>query len=68
MLKIFPIRSDEHITHEESMIGTGADNADLYSVLLVPSCETVDDVDAVSCVQVVNSSLSVDSPDLLSQN
>lgn len=64
MLKIFTVRSDEHIPHEQSMVGTGADNSDFDLILLVPSCKSVDDVDTVSGIQVIDSSFSVDSPDL----
>lgn len=65
VLQVFSLRSDEHVAHEESMVGTSTDNPDSDAVLLVPSCEAVDDIDAVSCVQVINSSLSVDFPDLI---
>lgn len=65
MLEIFSIRSNEHISHEQSMIGTRADNADLDSVFLIPSCKTIDDVDSISRVQVVDSTFSVDSPYLI---
>lgn len=65
MLEILWIWADEHVAHEEGVVGAGADDADLDLVLLVPSCETIDDVDAISRVQVVDGSLAVDLPDLL---
>jgi hypothetical protein len=46
------------------MIGTGADNSDTDAVPLVPAGVAIDDIDAVSGVEVVNSSFSVDLPDL----
>lgn len=64
VLKIFAIRADKHVAHEKSVVGTSTDDSDLDLVLLVPSCVTVDDVDAVSCVEVINGTLSVNSPDL----
>lgn len=64
MLQLFPSRADKHIAHEEGVVGSGTDDPDLDTVLLVPSCETVDDVDAVSGVEVVDGALAVDSPDL----
>jgi hypothetical protein len=67
MLKILSIRSNKHISHEKRMVGTGADDSNSDSVLLVPSCESIDDVDSISCVQVINGSLAVDSPDLLQE-
>ena len=63
-LQLFSTRSDEHVAHEQRMVGTGADDADADSVAFVPSCVAVDDVDAVSGVEVVDCSLAVDSPDL----
>jgi hypothetical protein len=64
MLKILWIWADEHVAHEKGVVGAGANDADLDLVRLVPSCEAVDDVDAISCVEVINSSLAVDLPDL----
>ena len=64
MLKIFSIGSDEHISHKQSVVGTSTNNSDLDLVLLVPSCEAVDNVDSISCVQVINGTFTVDSPDL----
>jgi hypothetical protein len=65
MLKILWIWADEHVTHEKSVVGASADDADLDLVLLVPSCESVNDVDAIPGVQVVDGTLAVDSPNLL---
>jgi hypothetical protein len=57
-------RADQHVAHEESVVRAGAHNTDADPVALVPSCETVDDVDALASVEVVNSTLAVDAPDL----
>jgi len=46
------------------MVGTGADNSDSDAVLLVPAGETIDDIDTASCVEVIDSTFSVDLPDL----
>jgi hypothetical protein len=46
------------------MVGTGADDAYAYPVALVPAGEAINDVDAVPGVEVVNSTLTVDTPDL----
>jgi hypothetical protein len=64
VLKIFPFRADKHVAHEKSVVGTSADNSDLDPVFLVPSCKTVDDVNSVSCVEIINSTFTVDSPNL----
>ena len=64
VFEIFAFGSDEHVSHDESMVGTSTHDSDLDSVLLIPSCKAVDNVDAVSCVQVINGTFTVDSPDL----
>lgn len=64
MLELFPRRSDEHVAHEQSVIGARADDSDIDPVALVPSRVAVDDIDAVSGVQIVDSTFTVDLPDL----
>jgi hypothetical protein len=46
--------------HEEGMIGTGADDANLDAVFGVPSSESIKDVNMVSSVQVIDGTFSVD--------
>jgi hypothetical protein len=46
------------------MVGTSADNTDADAVSLIPAGETINDVDAVAGVEVVDSTLTVDPPDL----
>ena len=46
------------------MVSTGADDSDIDPISLVPAGIAIDNVDPVSCVQVVDSAFSVDSPDL----
>lgn len=57
--------ADKHVAHEQSMVSTGADDTDTDAVTLVPAGETIDNIDAVASVQVVNSALTVDTPDLI---
>lgn len=64
MLELLPVGSDKHVAHEQSMVGTCADNTDVDAVAFIPASITVDHVDAISCVEIVDCSLSVDSPDL----
>lgn len=47
------------------MVGARADNPHANPVALIPAGESIDDVDAIPGVEVVNSTLSVDSPDLI---
>lgn len=68
VLKLFPRRADQHVAHEESMVGTSADDADAYPVALIPAGETVDNVDAVAGVEVVDGTLTVDAPDLVAMS
>ena len=46
------------------MVGASADDPHADAVALIPSCKAVDDVDAVAGVEVVDGTLTVDSPDL----
>lgn len=64
MLKLLTRRADEHVSHEQGMVGTRADDTNADAVLLVPAGIAIDDVDAVTGVQVVDSSFAVDLPDL----
>ena len=50
------------------MVGTGADNANVDAVSLVPAGEAIDDVDSVAGVEVVNGTFTVDTPDLQREN
>ena len=65
MLEIFSFRSDEHVSHEKSVVGASTHNSNLDLILLVPSRKAVDDVDPVSCIKVIDGAFSIDSPDLL---
>ena len=47
------------------MVGTGADDTDAYPVTLVPAGKSIDNVDAVTGVEVVDSTFTVDAPDLV---
>jgi hypothetical protein len=67
VLEIFGIRADEHVAHEEGVVGSGANHPNLDAVLLVPSRKPVDHVDSVSGVEIINSTLTIDSPDLAQQ-
>lgn len=64
MFKLLSCRSDQHVAHEESMVGTSADNSDAYPVALVPAGKSINNIDAISGVQVIDSTLTVDTPDL----
>ena len=64
VLQLFAAGANEHVAHEERMVGTGADDSDADAVLLIPAGITVDDVDAIPGVEVVDSTFAVDLPDL----
>ncbi len=63
-LELFPRWADKHVAHEEGMVGSSTDNADIDSVLFVPSCIPVHNIDSLSCIEVVHRTLSVDFPNL----
>ena len=46
------------------MIGSGADDPNTDTVLLIPSGKAIDNIDAIPGVQVINGSFSIDLPDL----
>ena len=64
-LKLLGRGADKHVAHEQSVVGARADNTDADTVALIPAGVTIDDIDAVAGVEVVDSTLTVDTPDLL---
>jgi len=64
VLQLLARGADEHVAHEQGMVGTGADDTDADAVSLVPAGVAVDHVDAAAGVEVVDGALAVDSPDL----
>lgn len=46
------------------MVSSRAHNADVDAVALIPSCEAIDDIDAIAGVEVVDGTFTVDFPDL----
>jgi hypothetical protein len=47
------------------VVGAGAHDANVDSIALVPAGKTIDNVDTFSGIEVINSALSVDAPDLM---
>ncbi len=64
VLELLTGRADQHVAHEEGVVGARADDADLDAVLLVPAGIAIDDVDAVAGVEVIDGTFAVDFPDL----
>jgi hypothetical protein len=64
VLKLLSRRADKHVAHEQSVVCTSTDDSDSDSVALIPAGVTIDNVDAVSGVEVVDGTFSVDLPDL----
>jgi hypothetical protein len=46
------------------VVGASADNANADTVALIPASITINDIDAVTGVEVVDSTLTVNAPDL----
>lgn len=65
VFKVLSLRADQHVAHEQCVIRTCAHYSHPDAVLLVPTGEAINDIDAVSSVEEVNSSLAVDAPDLI---
>ena len=66
-LELLSRGADEHVAHEQSVVCTSTHDSDSDSVALIPAGVTIDNVDAVSGVEVVDGSFSVDLPDLYFQ-
>ena len=64
VLEFLTAWADQHVAHEESVVSTSADNANADAVALIPAGVTIDDIDAVAGVEVVDSTLTIDTPDL----
>jgi hypothetical protein len=65
-LKLLARRPDQHVAHEERVVGARADDPHADPVLFVPSRVAVHDVDAVPRVEVVDRAFAVDLPHLWS--
>lgn len=64
MLQLLPRGADEHVSHEQCMVGSGTDDAHMDSITFIPTCKAIDNIDPISGVEIVNRTLSVDAPDL----
>ena len=53
-------RPDEHVVHEQRVVGPRADHADLDAIVRVPAGEAVEAVEPLARVQVVDRALAVD--------
>jgi len=62
--ELLGLGADEHVPHEQGMVGTCAHDTDVDPVALVPSGKTIDDVDTIPCVQIVHGTFSVNAPNL----
>lgn len=57
--------SDQHVVHEQGVVGSRCDDSDLDSVLGIPTGETVKDVDVFTGIQVIDGSFTVDLESVL---
>lgn len=64
MLKLLWLGPYKHISHEESMVGTSANDADIDPVAFIPTSETIHDIDTTTSVQIIYGTFSVDPPNL----
>src|SRR5262249_11157362 len=54
-----PGRPDKHRVHEQRVIWTGADHANLHPVFRVPARETIETVEALAGIQIVKGALAI---------
>lgn len=48
MLKLFCTWPDEHVPHEEGVVGAATDNTDVDSVAFIPTSKPIYDIDAAA--------------------
>ena len=64
VVQFFPRWADEHVSHEQGMVGSGADNSNIDPIAFVPAGITVNHINTVSGVQIINCTFPVDFPHL----
>jgi len=64
MGQFLPRWSNEHVPHEQSMVGSSTDDAYADAVTLIPPSVAINNVDAISSIEIVDSTFSVDFPHL----
>mmetsp|Transcript_36643 Transcript_36643/g.66230 ORF Transcript_36643/g.66230 Transcript_36643/m.66230 type:complete len:201 (+) Transcript_36643:978-1580(+) len=57
--------ADEHVVHEQSVVGPACNDADLVAVLRIPAGVAIEHVQALTSVEIINSTLTVDPEGLL---
>lgn len=60
VLELLARRADQHVVHEEGVVGTSANDSDLDAVLWLPAGKAVKDVNVLAGVEVVDGTLTVD--------
>ena len=55
--------TDEHVSHEETMVGSGTDDSDFDSVARIPPGISIKDVNSRAGIEVIDCSLTIDLPD-----
>lgn len=64
MLELFPRWSDEHVSHEQSMIGSRANNSNIDPITFIPAGKAINHINSVPSVQIVDCAFPVDLPHL----
>lgn len=62
-LHLFIGRTNQHVSHEETVVCSCTDDTDFDSVTSIPASIAVKDVDSGTGVEVVDGSFTVDFPD-----
>mmetsp|Transcript_23072 Transcript_23072/g.27225 ORF Transcript_23072/g.27225 Transcript_23072/m.27225 type:complete len:271 (+) Transcript_23072:215-1027(+) len=59
--------ADQHVVHEEGVIGAASNDPDLVAIIWIPPCKSVKDIQPGTSVQVVDGSFAVDPEAALRQ-
>ena len=60
ILKLLNCRSDQHVGHEQSMIGASADNSDSNSLLGAPSSVSIHNINDPTSIQIASGQVAED--------
>ena len=54
----------KHVVHEQRVIGASTDDTNLQAVLRIPTSETIEDINSLARVEVIDRALAVDEKDM----
>lgn len=63
VFEFFLSRADQHIAHEQNMIGTRRNHTNLFAILWIPTSKAVKDIQTRMRVEIIDGTFSVDEKD-----